>query len=55
MAFKSKKIISVILAVALFVTGNSVFISQTVHAASVKSYVLTSGKQQEIQLDGKGA
>ena len=55
MAFKPKKIIPVLLSAILFITGNTVFIPQTVNAASVKSYALTPGKQKEIQLDGKGA
>ncbi len=55
MEFKPKRIIPVILSAALFITGNKIFIPQTVHAASVKSYDLTPGEQKEIQLDGKGA
>ena len=55
MEFKPKRIIPVLLSAALFITGNKIFIPQTVHAASVKSYDLTPGEQKEIQLDGKGA
>lgn len=52
---KAKKIISALLSAILFMTGTTIFIPQTAHAESVKSYTLTAGKQKVIQLDGKGA
>lgn len=55
MVLKPKKVISMLLVLTLFLTLNIVLIPQIAQAASVKSYVLTPGKQQEIQLDGKDA
>lgn len=54
MKIKWKQLLAVMLAVSIWVIGATVETAQPVLAAT-KSYVLTEGVTQNVQLDGKGA